>query len=880
MNRVIFFVCTILPVIVSCTSHEPDKAKTADYLNPNLPLEHRVDDLLARMTLEEKVSQMMNQSPAIPRLGIEEYNWWSEGLHGVARAGIATVFPQAIGLAAMWDRQALYDVATAISDEARAKHHAFAAKGKRNLYQGLTLWSPNINLFRDPRWGRGQETYGEDPYLTGELAVQFIRGLQGDDPRYLKTVATVKHFAVHSGPEPQRHHFNAVTGNKDLYESYLPMFEKGIKQGGAYSLMCAYNRYNGKAACGSDLLLRDVLRRDWDFSGFVVSDCGAIEDIHAHHKLTENGAQSAALAVKSGTDLNCGKVYQSLTEAVKAGMLTEEQLDISLARLLRARFKLGMFDPADMVPYQHIPYSVVDSEKHRQLALQAAQKSIVLLKNDKQTLPLSKELKKIAVIGPNADEWLMLLGNYNGVPAAPVTPVAGIKQKLGQNTQILTAQGSDLAEGIPVFSTVPAGVLQQTSTKAGLHARFFNNIDLSGQPLFEQDMPQLAVNWRDRAPRSDMDDDHFSVSWETELVPQKDGEYQLGVITTCNTQLWLDGKLIADTPYHFRNEYGDPRLRKSTRLALKAGLHYKIKVTAIETYADAQVELVWAPPQQSMQQQAVDIASQADAVVLVMGLTARMEGEEMEVKTPGFNGGDRTSLALPYPQQELIKAVSATGKPVVLVLLNGSALAVNWADKHVNAIVEAWYPGQAAGQAIADVLFGDYNPAGRLPVTFYHSVKDLPGFDDYHFSTQTYRYFTQQPLYPFGYGLSYSQFAYSELNLPRQLKAGQSFEVKVKLKNTSAIAGDEVAQLYISPVLHQTGQPLRSLKGFQRIRLQPGEQQTLTFTLSERDFVQYNPQGEAQLVSGDYLISVGGGQPDVLRATRSNVVQQRLTIIE
>ena len=445
------------------------------YQDTSLSFEERVDDLVGRMTLEEKVGQMLNGAPAIERLGIPEYNWWNEGLHGTARAGLATVFPQAIGLGATWDQKTMFEVATVISDETRAKHHNFVSKGKRSLYQGLTLWSPNINIFRDPRWGRGQETYGEDPYLTGKMAVQFIKGLQGDDPKYYKTIATVKHFAVHNGPEPERHIFNATTNERDLWETYLPQFEMGIKEGKAYSAMCAYNRYNGEACCGSDRLMTQILRNDFGFEGFIVSDCGAVEDIYADHKLVENAAQAAALAVKSGCDLNCDLsqgIYLNLIPAVKQGLITEEEIDISVKRLFLARFKLGMFDPDNEVPYAQIPYETVDNEAHKALAEEAARKSMVLLKNENQTLPLSKNLKKLAVIGPNANQWLMLLGNYNGVPSEAITPLEGFRKKL-PNTEIVFAQGSELAEGMPMFYTIPANVLFTPEGSPGLKVEYF-----------------------------------------------------------------------------------------------------------------------------------------------------------------------------------------------------------------------------------------------------------------------------------------------------------------------------------------------------------------------------------------------------------------------
>ena len=845
----------LLLMVDSCRTNEQRERSVLPYLNPELSIDERVDDLIARMTLEEKISQMVNQAPAIERLGIPEYNWWSEGLHGVARAGLATVFPQAIGLGATWDRDLMFRVSTAIGDEARAKHHEFARKGKRFIYQGLTLWSPNINIFRDPRWGRGQETYGEDPFLTGRLAVEFIKGLQGDDSVYYKTIATVKHFAVHSGPEIDRHTFNAVTGKKDLYETYLPQFEVGIREGGAYSLMCAYNRYNGEACCTSGKLLDEVLRKDWAFSGFVVSDCDGIVDIYKNHKQVATPAEAAALAVKSGTDLECGKVYLNLKEAVDKKLITEKEIDVSVKRLFKARFKLGMFDPPEMVKYANIPYRVVDNKEHRELALEASRKSIVLLKNENNILPLRKDIKTLAVIGPNADQWLMLLGNYNGVPADPITPLRGIREKL-KDTNVLYAQGCELAEGMPTYKTIPAGALFNGGSP-GLKAEYFNNIDFSGGPLFEQTDSEVDKNWSDKAPRNDMNDDNFSVRWVGELVPDKTASYQLGFVSTCNTRLYLDDSLVAKTIYHFRDEYGDPRLRKSPVMKLDAGRKYKIVLEAIDTYADAQVQLVWTRPQPDLKREAVDIAKKADAVVMFMGLTARMEGEEMDIKIDGFSAGDRTRIDLPDTQQDLIKTIHALGKPVVVVLLNGSALAVNWEQKNIPAIVEAWYPGQAAGQAIADVLFGDYNPAGRLPVTFYRSTADLPSFKDYNLVGQTYRYFKGEPLYPFGFGLSYTTFEYSDLSVNDLQKAGDSVRLKVNVKNTGQMKGDEVVQVYIS-----SGKgPVRSLAEFRRVTLAPGEAKQVSIALSPNSMSSIDENGHRAIQPGQYQIVVGGGQP-------------------
>jgi beta-glucosidase len=853
----------------------PGEQVSLPFQNSDLPLEQRVDDLLSRMTLEEKISQMMNGSPAIERLGIPEYNWWGEALHGVARAGLATVFPQAIGLGATWDEDMMFRVSTAISDEARAKHHDFVRNDKRFIYQGLTMWSPNINIFRDPRWGRGQETYGEDTYLTGRLGVQFVKGLQGDDPVYLKTVATIKHFAVHSGPEPERHQFDAVTKVRDFKEMYLPQFEMGIKEGKAYSVMCAYNRFNGEACCGSEGMLGGILRNEWGFNGYVVSDCEAITDIYKFHKIVQTPEEAAAMAVKAGCDLECGRVFENLKVAVEKGLITEAEIDTALRRLLMARFKLGMFDPDDKVKYAQIPYSVVDSKEHKELALEAARKSIVLLKNEKNTLPLKKDVNTIAVIGPNADQWQMLLGNYNGVPSNPVTPLEGIRRTVSSTTKVLYAPGSSLADGMPLYNTIPAEVLSHEG-EPGLAVEYFNNSNLEGDVLYTEADSVLDVNWTNKSPREDLDDDNFGVRWTGTLTPKTTDQYQIGFISTCKVKLFLDDSLVASTVYHFRDEYGDPRLRKSVPIQLEAGKKYNIRLEAGETYADAQVQLVWGrlgkQSQDELKQEAIAAARQADVVVMCMGLSARLEGEEMDVAIEGFRGGDRTSLDLPKVQQELIREIHRLGKPVVLVLLNGSALSINWENANLPAIVEAWYTGQAAGDAIADVLFGVYNPAGRLPVTFYKSANDLPAFEDYNMKAHTYKYFKGKPLFPFGYGLSYARFDYSNLVVTTLASGG--YNVSVDVTNASSVGGDEVVQVYISNPSDKDG-PVRELKAFRRVRVEAGGSVNVSFELPSDAFAGFDDAGEKVLKPGEYRVTIGGGQEGT---SSSGVVETRVKL--
>ena len=836
------------------------------YKNEALPFDARVRDLVGRMTLEEKVLQMKDVAPAIPRLGVPEYNWWNEALHGVARSGLATVFPQAIGLAAMWDDSLMFRMATVISDEARAKHQEYLRTDSHQRYQGLTFWSPNINLFRDPRWGRGQETYGEDPFLTGRLAVQFIHGLQGDDPKYFKTVATVKHFAVHSGPEPERHSFDAVVSERDLRESYLPHFETGIREGGAYSLMCAYNRIDGKPACGSDMLIKNILRGEWKFPGYIVSDCGAIDDIYLRHKVVGTAAEAAALAVRTGTDLDCGRVYPNLVDAVKQGLITEADIDTSVTRLFLARFKLGMFDSPDHVRWTKIPFSVLDQPANRQLAVQTARESIVLLKNAGQALPLRKDLGTIAVIGPNSDQARMLLGNYNGEPADPVTPLRGIREAVSKNTRVLYARGADLADGFPVLDVVPPPAFSKSDGKPGIDVAYFNGQTMDGAPLFTGTDSTINVNWRAAAPRADMNVDNFSVRWTAAFRPPQSGTYRLGLVGTVKFQLYLDDSLVVRSVYPTHDgEFPDPRLAQTPPIRLEGGRTYRIRVDAQETYGEAQLQFLWSPPHETLVAEAVKTAQQSDAVVMFLGLTARLEGEEMPVQIEGFRGGDRTSIDLPAPQEALLEQVVATGKPTVVVLLSGSALAVNWANEHVPAIVEAWYPGQAAGTAIADVLFGDYNPGGRLPVTFYKSVTELPAFDDYRMAGRTYRFFNGDPLYSFGHGLSYTTFTYKNLQTSTdRLSSDATLTVRVDVTNSGKRVGDEVVQLYVQHVGSKVERPREDLRGYRRITLSPGQTRAVEFTVPASSLAYWDAANHAWVVEPDSVkLRVGASSSDI-----------------
>jgi len=829
---------------------------TADFpfRNPSLSIEERVNDLVSRMTLQEKVSQLVHTAQAIPRLGVPAYNWWNEALHGVARAGYATVFPQSITIANSWDEQLIYNVASAISDEARAKYHEFQRRGKRGIYQGLTFWSPNINIYRDPRWGRGHETYGEDPYLTGRLGLQFVKGMQGDDPKYLKTVATAKHYAVHSGPEPLRHSFNAKVSEIDLRETYLPAFRTLIVEAGAYSVMGAYNMFRDHPCCANPVLF-NVLRNEWGFKGYVVSDCGAISNFYRFQGYAKDAAEAAAQAVKAGTDIECGNDYMNLLEAHKRGLITEQEIDVAVKRIFTARFKLGMFDPDTMVPYAQIPFFVNCSDYNNTLARIAAQKSIVLLKNSNNILPLDKNLKTVAVIGPNADNFESLIGNYNGIPKDPVTVLKGIQNKLNPATKILYEEGCDLAEGIHNLTVIPSRYLQTPDGKQGVLGEYYNNRDMKGDPVFTRIDDNINFYWEHLSPRADMPDDDFAVKWTGYLVPPETGKYALGSWGSSFYEVYFEGKRVIA----FRNEHH--AFHQEYSVDLEAGRKYKIEVIYRNYGGDADMKLLWAPPRKDMLERAVNAAREADVTILVLGLSQRLEGEEMRIEIEGFKGGDRTSLNLPATQERLFEAVAATGKPVIVVLTCGGPVSVNKQQEKAAAIIQAGYGGQQGGNAVADVLFGDYNPAGRLPVTYFKSVDQLPPFEDYNMKGRTYRYFTGEPLYPFGYGLSYTTFAYSNLVLPESAKAGEPVKVKVTVTNTGRMAGDEVVQLYLTDEKASTPRPIRQLEGFKRITLQPGESKEVEFTLEPRQFSIINKKNKRVIEPGYFLISVGGKQP-------------------
>jgi beta-glucosidase len=855
-------ICTALLVIfIAGLMAGQSPAQTAGgalYLDPSQPVSARVDDLISKMTLEEKASQLVNQARAIPRLQVPGYDWWSEALHGVANAGTATVFPEPIGLAATFDDSLIHQMAIVIGTEARAKHNQAVRAGRRDIMEGLDFWSPNINIFRDPRWGRGQETYGEDPFLTGRMGVAFVTGLQGDDPKYFRVISTPKHFAVHSGPEPTRHTIDVQVSKHDMEDTYLPAFRAAVTEGKAESVMCAYNRINGEPGCANNFLLKNQLRGAWKFNGYVVSDCDAVVDMYEGHHFAKSQAEAAADALKAGMDNECADFftiekdnhdYVPYIDAVKQGLITEGDIDVALRRLFTARMRLGMFDPPEKVPYAQTPESEIDSPAHRELALKTARESMVLLKND-GVLPLASNVKKILVVGPLAESVQVLHGNYSGTASHAVTALEGIRKQFA-GAQVSFVPGTDFLRERPV---IPTSALSTDDGKPGLKGEYFAG-EISGTPQVTRVDPYVDLQLSHPDARAlpvpnGMKD--FSVRWTGFLTPADSGTYQVGLMGSMQ-RLWLDGKLIVDDAIGH-----DPNPQTAT-VQLEKGHRYAVKA---EYQAGGRTsKLIWLPVGGDPLVEAVSAARQADVVIAVVGITSKLEGEEMKVDLPGFKGGDRTNLNLPEEESALLGALKASGKPLVVVLVNGSALAVNWANDHANAIVDAWYSGEEGGTAIAETLSGKNNPAGRLPVTFYKGVEQLPDFEDYAMKNRTYRYFTGEPLYGFGHGLSYTTFEYSGMKMSNaSLNAGDALDVEVDVKNTGKRDGDEVAEVYISfPKL--PGAPLRALRGFTRVHLKAGEQKHVKLTLSPRDLSYVNDAGDRFISTGDYLITIGGGQP-------------------
>ncbi|MDB5694035.1 MAG: glycoside hydrolase family 3 protein [Alphaproteobacteria bacterium] len=856
MNRKALALAALFGSVALCpAAYARQDAAAQPWRDPSLGVDRRAAALVSRMTLEEKAAQLGNFAPAIPRLEIPEYNWWSEGLHGVARAGVATVFPQAVGMAASWDQLLMHDVAGTIGVEFRAKYvERRHPDGGTDWYRGLTVWSPNINIFRDPRWGRGQETYGEDPYLTGRMGIAFIRGLQGDDPRYFQTIATSKHYAVHSGPESSRHRTDVHPSPHDLEDTYLPAFRATVTEANVQSVMCAYNAVDGIPACASPDLLQHRLRDAWGFKGYVVSDCGAAANIYRPDALhyTQTPEEGVAAGFKAGMDVICGDFRNNWTTeqgpivaAVKRGLLPEAVIDTALRRLFSARIRLGMFDPPSRV-FPGITPADNDTPAHRALALKMAQASMVLLRNRADLLPLRQAPRTIAVIGPNADSLDALIGNYYGTPSKPVTVLDGLRARFPRS-EIVFVQGTGLIG--PAEPPVPDSVLcvDADCRTHGLRAETFAGTNLQGAPTATSVEPNASFTWRGER--------ESAIRWTGMLVPPATGDYRFRVLSQNGYRIWIGDILVTD-----EWGVGDAPSIASGKAALQAGRKYPIRVEAVQRGARGEQRLVWSMPAQSGDD-AVEAARKADLVVFVGGLSARVEGEEMKVEAPGFAGGDRTSLDLPAPQERLLERVQATGKPLVLVLMNGSALGVNWADAHVPAIVEAWYPGEEGGTAIASLIAGDFSPAGRLPVTFYKSADQLPAFDDYSMARRTYRYFNGAPLYPFGYGLSYTSFRYANVRADAAtVPASGEATISAEVTNSGGRDGDEVVQLYVShPGV--PGAPIRALQGFQRLHLKAGETRRVRFTLKDRALSIVDPQGRRRIEPGPVEIWVGGGQP-------------------
>lgn len=851
MKRFTAILILLLPAALLLEGQSPYQYPFQD---PSLSIDQRVEDLVSRLSLEEKVLQLFNAAPAIERLGIPEYNWWNECLHGVARAGKATVFPQAIGLAATFDPDLMYRVASAISDEARAKHHNFARNDARAIYMGLTFWSPNINIFRDPRWGRGQETYGEDPYLTGRMGVNFINGLQGDDPKYLKVIATSKHYAVHSGPESSRHSDNYFVNDRDLWTTYLPAFEATVKESRVQSVMCAYNRFRDKPCCGSDILLANILRNKFGFDGYIVSDCGAISDFYRtnNHHVVETPAQAWGWSLSTGTDLNCEENKAFLAgnwkEAIENGVIQEADINLSLKRLFRARFMLGMFDDEKTVPYAGIPMTVVGSPAHLSLSLEAAEKSLVLLKNE-GILPL-KNVKKLALIGPNANNPSILVGNYNGDPIKPVTPLSAFRERMGSKN-VLYSAGCPIVPGVFTdYEIVGAENFFHTDKGKmvkGLKAEYFENPDLKGAPKMIRTDAKLDFYW-ELSPINNKVDESFGVKWTGFLIPERTGTYQFET----NLQVKING-LAPDRK--------GIELKKGEKYGFEAVLRVK-DFWWSSNHSQQHARLAWTDISRDLRKEALAAASKADVIVFCGGISPNLEGEEMFVDADGFEGGDRTHINLPAIQEELLKELHKTGKPIVYVNMSGSAVALNWEAENLPAIIQAFYPGETSGTALVKVLFGESNPSGRLPVTFYKTVDDLPGFKDYRMEGRTYRYYEGTPLYGFGYGLSYNNYKYSNIRVEGSGQTGEPLTVKAEVTNTGKMQGEEVVQLYLRNDVFPDISPLRSLSGISRLSLKPGETKTVSFSLKPEQFALVDYNMLRNIHPGTYTLWVGGRQPD------------------
>ncbi len=869
----------LIVVLFSVTGLNAQDSSQPAYRDSSLSPEKRAADLVRRMTVEEKVSQLVNQSRAIPRLNVPDYDWWSEALHGVANNGGITTFPEPVGLAATFDTDVIHQMAIATSVEARIKYVEGMKDGHSDIFQGLDFWAPNINIFRDPRWGRGQETYGEDPFLTARLGVAFVTGMQGDDPKYYRVISTPKHYAVHSGPESTRHKADVAVSLHDEMDTYLPAFRATVTEARAASVMCAYNSINGQPACVNEFLLQDQLRNKWKFQGYVVSDCDAVVNIFRDHHFTKTQPEAPALAIQRGMDNECidfAKVkddhdYRPYYDAYKLGFLKESEIDTAVIRLFTARMKLGMFDPPELVPYTKIDPKELDSPEHRALARTIAEKSMVLLKND-GILPLKQGKLKIALVGPLADQTKYLLGNYSGSPTHIVSVLDGLNAEFPEaqinfvaGTQFLRTDGE----------LVPSSALSTAEGQPGLTAKFSSGVNAGeGAVLATRTAGVIDLHSKD-IPQEAGNTYPLSVEWDGFLSVNESGEYSIGVRGAGNfAMVLIGGKPLA---MQYLNSEGPQT--KMAHVHLEERKKTAIRVLYRLTKAGpVQAQLIWSKYDPKPSPTALEAARKADVVVAVMGITSELEGEEMPVSEEGFKGGDRTSIDMPKPEQELLEALTATGKPVVLVLANGSALAVNWAQEHVNAILESWYAGEEGGAAVAETLSGKNNPAGRLPVTFYTGIDQLPPFEDYAMKGRTYRYFEGKPLYPFGYGLSYTTFSYGSLMLPRRkaLKAGDPLTAEATVTNTGEREGDEVVQLYLS-FPNVAGAPIRALRGFKRIHLKPGESQKVGFELKERDLSMVTQAGKPIIAKGTYSVAIGGGQPNTGATTVAGTFQVKGT---
>ena len=856
MRRTILFLLTVTSLTVC--------AQMLPYQNPQLSAEERAEDLLGRLTLEEKTMLMMDVSPAIPRLGIPEFHWWNEALHGIGRNGIATVFPITMGMAATFNDYLVYQAFTAASDEARAKNTEARRKNEIRRYRGLSFWTPNINIFRDPRWGRGQETYGEDPYLTSRMGLAVVNGLQGQEfsqssrssqstQRYKKLFACAKHFAVHSGPEWNRHEFDVQKlPERDLWETYLPAFKTLVKEGNVKEIMCAYQAIDGEPCCGNTRYLQRILRDEWGFQGIVTSDCGAIDDFYkpGRHHFVKTEEDASARAVIAGTDVECGNVYKSLPEAVRTGKVSELQLDTSLRRLLIGRFELGDFDPDELVEWTKIPMSVVASKKHKQIALEAAQQSIVLLKNN-GILPLKTRQSKVVVMGPNANDSTMMWGNYNGQPTQTTTILQGIRQYLPNAPFI---QGCTWTR-----KDVPVSMFNQVFTddgRPGLQANYWNNERMEGLPAMAIRLtePLHLDNGGNTAFAPGVNLEHFTARYEGVFRPQQDGEVAFNILHDDYSMLVFNG----DTLLNRTNGHGVRDAHLTYKV--KAGNSYPLQLVYIQYTGHAMLQFDISMTDHSPAALSPLTASgsplkDADIVIFVGGISPRLEGEEMKVSEEGFKGGDRTSIELPQVQREWLASLKKAGKRIIYVNCSGSAIALTPEDGIADAIIQAWYGGEKGGQAVADVLFGTFNPSGKLPVTFYKSTNDLPDFLDYRMTNRTYRYFKGEPLYPFGYGLSYTTF---DIGMPQYINN----KVRVKVTNTGKVEGTEVIQVYIRNLADQDG-PLKTLRAYQRVSLKAGENKTIDIDFPRDRFEGWDVNTNTmRVVPGKYSLMVGSSSAD------------------